>query len=266
MNQTMTITMRGTRGSVPTANPDYQIYGGSTSCVSVSCGDTLLFLDAGSGIVGAPVPDNHMVSILLTHLHLDHVIGLPFYHGLFQKGTTVAIYGKERSGKTIQDALQSLFSPPYWPVGLKDFAADVSVHSIEDHFTIGCLSVLAMEGSHPGGSTIYRVSHGAKSFVYATDFEHNDVVTAELMRFSKDADLLIYDAQYTKEEYPAHFGFGHSTPEEGIRLAEAANVGRILFTHHAPGHSDAMMQTWEAQVATQHPFAAFAKAGMEVVL
>ncbi len=266
MDANMTINIHGTRGSVPVNGSDFVLYGGATSCVSVSCGDTLLFLDAGSGIVGAALPDNRKISILLSHLHLDHLIGLPLFKALFQPNLSIDIYGRRRNGVSLEDALHALFHPPYWPVGLKDFPANVTMNDIDEHFTIGSLQIDTMEGSHPGGSTVYRISHEGKSFVYATDFEHNKTAARNLTQFCKDADLLLYDAQYTDEEYPGHSGYGHSTPSAGIRIAEEANVSQLLFSHHAPEHTDRQLSALENRISAEYPFASFAKAGMQIEL
>ena len=262
----MTITMRGTRGSIPTDGEAYRIYGGATSCVSVSFGDTLLFLDAGSGIVGAPVPGSKQVCLLLSHLHLDHLIGLPMYGGLFTPGVRVEIYAKDRNGIAAKDAMYALFRPPYWPVGLQDFAAEVRYRDVEEDFEVGGLHISSMEGSHPGGSTIYRIANGQSSFVYATDFEINAAAEERLIRFSEGTELLIYDGQYTEEEYPSHIGFGHSTPSAGIRIAKAAGAKRVLFTHHSPEHTDKMLAAWEEAPKKEYPFASFARTGMSITL
>ncbi len=266
MNSKMTITILGTRGSTPVSGGDFALYGGATSCISISCENTLLFLDAGSGIMASTPPTGKKVSILLSHLHLDHLIGLPLYPALFQKGMSVDIYGKGRNGVTLEKALCTLFHPPYWPVGLGDIAADVSFNDVENHFSIGPLTIDSMEGSHPGGSTVYRVRHGDASFVYATDFEHNDVTSDKLAIFGKGADVLLYDAQYTDAEYPARRGFGHSTPSAGIKIAERAGVRRLLFSHHAPEHTDAQLAALEEEILASHPFASYARAGTRIEL
>ncbi|MBQ7677480.1 MAG: MBL fold metallo-hydrolase [Lachnospiraceae bacterium] len=266
MNTTITINILGTRGSVPVSGAAYALYGGATSCVSVSCKDTRIFLDAGSGIICAPCAAEANVAVMLSHFHLDHMIGLPFFKTLFDKKSSVAIYGRMRSEKSLADALQVLLSPPYWPVGIHDYPADTALYDIEPHFSFGDFTVDTMEGAHPGGSTIYKLSAGDKSFVYATDFEHNEIVNDELIHFAKNTDLLLYDAQYTESEYQPHFGFGHSTPEVGIRIAKKAGAKRLLFTHHAPEHTDEMIAALEESIQKEYPFAGFAKAGTEIIL
>ena len=123
-----------------------------------------------------------------------------------------------------------------------------------------------MEGSHPNGSAIYRLSYMGRSIVYATDFEHSPEGCSALARFASGCDLLLYDAQYTQDEYERYRGYGHSTPEAGIRVADESKTAQILFVHHAPWRTDEALLEMERTFAERRKGIMFAKIGDEIVL
>ena len=232
------LTVLGTRGSVPVEGKDFARYGGATSCYKVQAGNEEIYLDAGSGIVNAfPAPTSR-ITILLTHMHLDHLVGLPFFIALTQKDRPIDIYASERSGLMPKEAIDRLISNPFWPCKIEDYPAKVTLHVLPKKFFIGDVEVDTLEGSHPKGSTIYRLTYRGKSLVHATDFEHNPEACEALADFAKGCDLLLYDAQYTTDEYERYKGYGHSTPEEGIKVADKAGAKKLLFVHHAPLRND----------------------------
>ena len=230
----MKIKILGARGSVAVSGKDFSIHGGATSCYRVHAGDEEIYLDAGTGIINATPLETSRITILLTHLHLDHVIGLPFFAALTHKGRPINIYAHERAGLQPKEAIDRLIDNPFWPVKIETYPAKVTFHLLPKKFSIGAVEVDTLEGCHPGGSTIYKLTYQGKSIVYATDFEHELEACEALTTFAKDCDLLLYDAQYTAAEYERFKGYGHSTPEEGIKIAERANVKKLLFIHHAP--------------------------------
>ncbi|MBR0103217.1 MAG: MBL fold metallo-hydrolase [Selenomonadaceae bacterium] len=232
------LTVLGARGSVSVSGKDFSVHGGATSCYRVQAGDEEIYLDAGTGIVNATPLENSRITILLTHLHLDHVIGLPFFAALTHKDRPIDIYARERAGFLPKEAIDRLIDNPFWPAKIDTYPAKVTFHIPPKRFSIGAVEVDTLEGCHPGGSTIYKLTYQGKSLVYATDFEHEPKACAALTTFAKDCDLLLYDAQYTAAEYERFKGYGHSTPEEGIKIAELANVKKLLFVHHAPWRTD----------------------------
>lgn len=261
----MNITILGTRGSVPVEGKDFAIYGGATSCYRVEAGDEEIYLDAGSGIVNSIPARTSRITILLTHMHLDHLIGLPFFIALTQKDRPIDIYAHERAGLLPKEAIDRLISNPFWPCKIEDYPAQVSFNLLPEKFFIGAVEVDTLEGSHPGGSTIYKLTYQGKSLVYATDFEHNPKACEALADFAKDCDLLLYDAQYTQAEYARYRGYGHSTPEEGIKVATKARAKKLIFVHHAPLHTDDKLAELE-QLFGQDDKITFAKAGDEFSL
>lgn len=260
------ITLLGTRGSVPVAGNDFVKYKGATSCVRILAGNQEIYIDAGSGIVNVIPEKTTDLSILLTHAHLDHLLGLPFFNGLIEKERNINIYYKERNGLHITEILKKLFNPPLWPLGVYDYPADVSSHDMPDSFDLGDVHIDTMEGNHPGGVTIFRISYQDKSFVYATDYEHRDDYNSRLIEFSKDCNILFYDGQYKDEDYESHRGYGHSTASNGIAIAKAANVGQLFIIHHDPKHTDSQLDELEQKAKKQYKNISYAKCDQEIFL
>lgn len=254
----MKITILGVRGSIPVDGEDFSIFGGGTSCILAEADSRAVFLDAGSGLLHAPDVGDQPVSLLLTHSHVDHIMGIPL-SPLFLSERKIDIYLKTRNGMTAKDQLSSLINPPLWPVGLDVYPSKPVFYEPEFPFMIGSIRVSGIEANHPGGSTIYRLDHEGKSFVYATDHEHTEDKQKELVEFAKDADLILYDAQYTEEEYGRMKGYGHSTVAEGMRILTESGAKKIMFVHHDPRHTDAMLTDMEK--ALKDGRASFARAG-----
>ncbi len=233
----MRLEFLGTRGSTPISGQGYAMFGGATACVRVISGNEEIYLDAGTGIVSARPEKDTNISVLFSHMHLDHIEGLPFFSALGQKGRSIRLYGKRREGASVADILDSIFTPPFWPVGLSDYPADITVSDLPRTLTIGNVKITHMESDHPGGSTIYRLDEGNSSFVYATDFEHGKH-TKDLIEFSKGASLIAYDGQYDEDEYDDYRGFGHSTASVGKDIAWRAGAKKVCIIHHSPAHND----------------------------
>ena len=261
----MKLTVLGTRGSVPVEGKDFEIYGGATSCYKVQAGNEEIYLDVGSGIVSALPKPTSNITILLTHMHLDHLVGLPFFIALTQKDRLIDIYAAERVGLKPKDAIDRLISNPFWPCKIEGYPAKVSFHLLPKKFFIGEVEVDTLEGSHPKGSTIYKLTYQGKSLVHATDFEHNPEACEALIDFAKGCDLLLYDAQYTADEYERYRGYGHSTPEEGIKVAAEAGAKKLIFVHHAPLRTDEELAKLERTFGLDDKIM-FAKVGDEFLL
>lgn len=261
------LAVLGARGSVPREGEAFARYGGATSCYRVRAGGEEIYLDAGSGIAAA-VPDTAAnITILLTHMHLDHLVGLPFFAALGEAGRAVDIYAAPRAGLAPGEAIDRLVSPPFWPCTASDYPAAVRVHALPSGtFFVGDVRIDTMEGVHPGGSTIYRLAYRGKSLVYATDFEHSPPGCEALASFASGCDLLLYDAQYTEAEYESYRGYGHSTPAAGIGIAAACGAARLLFVHHAPWRSDGAIIAMGRELSGRHGNIQFAAAGDEIVL
>ena len=261
------LTVLGARGSMPVNGKDFAVYGGATSCYRILAADEEIYLDAGNGIVNAEIEPNTRITILLTHMHLDHIIGLPFFVALSQKERSVDIYAESRAGLNVNEALDRLISPPFWPLKVGQYPANVTFHGLpEKTFFIGAVQIEMMEGTHPLGSTIYRLTCSGKSLVYATDFEHTPEGCKALADFARGCDLLLYDAQYTEEEYERCRGYGHSTAQVGFEVGIKADAKKILFVHHAPERTDEALSNMEQKFKTSTDKVAFAKAGEKIFL
>ena len=242
----MRVTVLGSRGSVPVSGGSFHRFGGATSCYLVEAAGQRLYLDAGTGIVNAPpaVMEDEII-ILLSHVHIDHILGLPFFRALSQKGRRIRVLTETRNGLSCEDQLRRFLAPPLWPVWLDAYPAKAGCEDLKLPFKAGSLLVEGMPSTHPNGSTILRVTGEGKSLVYATDFEHTDKSIADLVRFAKGTDLLLYDAQYTKEEYPSKRGFGHSCPAVGMQVFKECGAKHLLFVHHDPGRTDQDLEAME---------------------
>ena len=244
----MELTVLGTRGSIPVGRADSVLFGGQTSCYMLRAGEETIFLDGGSGIIGAPTRFDRAPSILLSHFHLDHVIGLPMYPRLLEKGTETILYCPALTVKGAKEILDGVFSPPLWPLSLTDYTGTITLRTMPRRFRIGNVRVETMPGFHPGGAVVMRLENEGKSLVYATDCEPDEKGLEALATFSKDADLLLFDGQYTEEEYGKRVGFGHATAAMGRELLERSGAKQLLLIHHDPQRTDAELLAIEKKL------------------
>ena len=258
------ITVLGTRGSMAVSGPRYHLYGGATSCYHVQAGEENLFLDAGSGLIQAPTRFSRTPVILLTHLHLDHLLGLGMYPRLSMRGEETRILFPVAPGQDPRQVLERLYSPPFWPLSLAGYAGNVRFEPLTFPLTVGEVVVEGIPGNHPGDSWILKLSWQGKSLVYATDYEYEPASFAALTELARGADLLMYDGQYTAEEAETKRGFGHSTEELGLALMKAGNVKRLLLVHHDPQSTDDVLKAREASLPDER--AGYAKAGEVIEL
>ena len=260
----MKITVLGARGSIPVEGEDVIAFGGATSCILVETETEAILIDAGTGILNASELAEKHISILLTHPHLDHILGLPFFPYLTQKNKRIDFYAKTYQGLHPRELLDRLIGPPYWPCLIEDYPADFKAHDLSLPMQIGDVLIEGIDSAHPGGSIIYKLTHQGKSVVYATDYEYGLDTEQKLIRFAWDTDLLLFDAQYTEEELAQKKGYGHSTVEQGLYVLEQCRAKQMRFVHHNPWHDDARIREREAGIG--HANVAFAKRGEVIVL
>jgi phosphoribosyl 1,2-cyclic phosphodiesterase len=241
------VNVWGVRGSIPTPDAGSMSYGGNTPCLEIQYGDLApLILDAGSGLrrLGldrAEKANGHGtdVHVLFSHFHWDHIQGLPFFGPLYQQNSSITFYSS-REPADLQGILRHQMQPPYFPVKLSSIDKRYQYCKIgSEGMPWGDLHITPFPLRHPDGCTGYRIESPTSCVVYASDHEHGDArYDAILEKHAAGADMLIYDAQYTPEEYSTRGGWGHSTWLAGTRVAREAGVRRLLLFHHDPGHDD----------------------------
>ena len=246
----MRVKFWGVRGSTPVPEQGFLRYGGNTPCVELIVdSDHKIIFDSGTGIrnlgeqVSRSNPDEPLeFHIFFSHLHWDHTQGLPFFKPIFEEKNRVVFYGRKYENSKFYDKLKVLMGDIYFPVPFDHLPSQVEVIEIngDEPIIIGDISVTAKQLSHPGGCLGFRVEHDGKVFTYATDNEHpEEGFDSNMMELAKDADILVYDGQYTPEEYlDGHIGWGHSTFAEGVKIAEEVNVKKLVLFHHDPNHTD----------------------------
>jgi phosphoribosyl 1,2-cyclic phosphodiesterase len=255
------------------------VFGGNTPCVQVQIGERLIILDAGSGIyhLGQELlraKGRVSGDIFITHTHWDHIHGFPFFAPAFDGENRFVLYGQGKTNATFADLMRHQMTHPHFPVQLNEMGAHIDFVEIDSGETIclGEIKVSAMHNNHPNGSLSYRVDYGNKSCCYLTDTEHYSCVDPYLKDLIHDADLVIYDSNFTDEEYrgdagfPPRVGWGHSTWQEGIKLVEAAEAKKLVLFHHAMYRSDQELEAIERQARERYADCLAAREGMVISL
>lgn len=249
----MTISVRfwGVRGSIPCPGPDTVRYGGNTSCVEVRCGEHRLVFDAGSGLraLGNALDLEHRsvdLDLFLSHAHVDHLLGLPFFLPALAEGSRLRLWaGSLAAVGGVERTVRKLMSEPLFPVGIEASQGDITFTDFQPGAVLrprDGVTVRTAALNHPGGAVGYRVEYGGEAVAYITDTELIDgAVDPALLMLARDAALVVIDATYTGEELPQHVGWGHSSWQQTVRLAEEASAGRLCLFHHEPDHDDAQM-------------------------
>lgn len=305
------VKFRGVRGSHPTPDKRYLGFGGNTACVEVNVGGHLIILDAGTGIiaVGDELIKEHIASadnlfertpinatILLSHIHQDHIQGLTFFKPANVLTSKINIFGYSDYDESLEENLSELLYGKSFPLSLYDITSDLDIINITEAevivFQKDCeqpflkrvtsLEDLVPKGeevivscmkssSHPqNGVMVYKIAYKDKSVVYATDKECYVGADKRLGLFSRNADLLIHDSQYTSEDYlspvSSKQGFGHSTFEMAVESAKLAQAKKLAFYHFDPAYDDVKLENIERHYKHQFENCFMAKEGQEISL
>jgi len=297
MSNEMKVRFWGVRGSHPTPGAGTVKFGGNTASVEVQAGNRTIILDAGTGIIPlgrelARTKQAGEILLLLSHMHHDHTQGFPFFVPAYMPNAKLHIFGPDGTHESMKNVLERNQSSETFPVGLRDMSSSKDIQAVRESQVIvwdetgvrvaESASGLGEEAvvirihksyAHPGGVYIYRITWHGKSVVYATDTEGYVGTDKRLVKFAKDADVLIHDAQYLEEHYwgqlegfPATQGFGHSTVMMACEVARASEAGQLVLFHHDPAYSDDMIAGMEATAKAQFGDSVAAYEGLEIVL
>ncbi len=246
----------GVRGSVPSPGKETSYFGGNTTCITIENEKTLIIVDAGTGIrnVGKYVEEKGFkkIRILFTHYHWDHLQGLPFFGPIFNPKYQIDIYGK----RNVSNVLSLQMKQPFFPADYKNLPSKINHRKIMPQFCIDDILVETIENNHPSGCVGMRFTCNDKKIVFMTDNELSATAPAtdrkSFIKFVKGSVIFIHDSQYTDVELKTKRGWGHSTFDEVIALAEDAGINHAIFTHHDPMRSDLILKEIIAEKSAKH--------------
>jgi phosphoribosyl 1,2-cyclic phosphodiesterase len=261
---TVSVSFHGVRGSTPCSGPEVARYGGNTSCVSLAVADgPPIVFDLGTGLrnFGAGVPSHtpFLGAALVTHLHWDHVQGLPFFTPTLRPGGHLDVFGPRQPDGGLRDAFERMVQPPFFPVTFDDFAGSFEFGDVhDDDFALFDAKVTARPVPHLGATVGYRVERGGVTVAYVSDHQQpldgSFRVADAVLELAEGCDLLIHDAQYTACDFAHKAHWGHCTVEYAVEVARQAGARRLALFHHDPAHGDDLLDTIHgaARVAGNH--------------
>ncbi|MGB3695186.1 MAG: MBL fold metallo-hydrolase [Spirulinaceae cyanobacterium] len=268
----------GVRGSIPCPGPETVRYGGNTPCLDMVVNGKHLIFDGGTGlrVLGQSLlPQRNLEGYMFfTHSHWDHIQGFPFFVPAFVPGNMFHIHGAVApNGETVEQRLHNQMLHPNFPVPLRVMQANLKFYDLEvgDKISIGDIVVENGRLNHPGEAIGYRVTWQGKTAAYVSDTEHfPEGLDKNVLHLAHQADVLIIDATYTDEEYYSEkfskVGWGHSTWQEAVKIAKAAEVKQLVIFHHDPLHNDGFLDEVGKQAAAEFPNTILAREGMSIEL
>jgi phosphoribosyl 1,2-cyclic phosphodiesterase len=246
------VTFYGVRGSCPCSGDRYRRYGGNTSCLVIDIeGDEPLIVDLGTGLrsygdvlqrevraLGTPM----RATALLTHLHFDHILGIPFFGPLHDPGACLTVYGPAQPKASLKDALHAAVQPPVFPIHMEQFRGElITVDVGAEDFSIGSAKVMARPIPHNGVTLGFRIEAEGRSVAYMSDHQaplDRRAIPEAVLELCHGVDLLIHDGQYTDDEFSSKADWGHSTAAYAVHVAAETGAKRLLLSHHDPSHTD----------------------------
>lgn len=296
----MKVKIYGVRGSYPPTSGNGTQFGVNTTCLRIDLGKHIIIIDAGTGIInlgndliselksGKGKQNYQRLYLLFTHTHIDHLMGFPYFNMIYLPQTELNVITPTQLNYSIQEILETLMSPAFFPVTISelpstfyyhDFAESKALYFFEDDYEIVPLNKTPQKTSwigkissmrnytHPkGGVYIYKIeNYVGNSVVFATDIEGYVGGDQRLAKFAHNANILIHDAQYSKQEYEMFQGFGHSTFMMACEVAKSAGVKKLILSHHDPKHSDDELAQLEKEAQKIFPETFLAAESMEFV-
>jgi phosphoribosyl 1,2-cyclic phosphodiesterase len=262
----------GVRGSIPVPGSPTLRYGGNTTCVELRADDEIIVLDAGTGIraLGLALEEEFgsqpiNLSLLITHVHWDHIQGFPFFIPSYNDKNQITIFGYDGADSGLREILKGQMATPFFPVALHDLPGKIDIKKLDQmEFNLGKVRARAKFMNHPGVCVGYRLDTSSGSVAFLPDTEPFDAFKlhsvkshlvspeqtqrraknerADLVQFLNGCDVLILDTQYTDEEYQHHVGWGHGSLSTTIALALDAQVRKLVLFHHDPTHDDKFIE------------------------
>jgi phosphoribosyl 1,2-cyclic phosphodiesterase len=246
------VTFYGVRGSCPCSGDRYRRYGGNTSCLLIEVeGDEPLILDLGTGLralgdvlleevraLGTPLH----ATALLTHLHFDHILGLPFFGPLQDPGARLTLHGPAQPKGSLKDALHAAVQPPVFPIHMDEFRGEmIMIDTRDEDFSVGSSKVMARAIPHSGTTLGYRIEADGRTMAYLPDHQaplDRRSISDAVLELCHDVDLLVHDGQYTENEFLTKADWGHSTAAFAVHVAAESRAKKLVLTHHDPSHDD----------------------------
>jgi phosphoribosyl 1,2-cyclic phosphodiesterase len=276
----MKLKFYGTRGSIPICDAGFQQFGGNTTCLQITFTDTnrVAIIDAGTGLrnLGRDLlaigHKQEQIVIAFTHFHWDHIQGFPFFAPAYDPGQKIMFLALARDQPVghLREIFEVQMQAEYFPVQLEQMGADFEFLQIADaskHLTTiknVQTMVTAQKHNHPGGAYSLRIERNGRVLVVCTDVEHGEQIDPRLVELARGADLLVHDAQYTAEELQKRRGWGHSSFDQAMQVAEMAGVKTLALTHHDPDHDDEFLLRIEKLCQERFPNTVLAREGMEL--
>jgi len=274
----MKLKVYGCRGSTVFSRSGSR-YGCNTSCITIESGGEFLIIDAGSGLT---LLNEHLrsanphlmkaygtpVNVLLSHLHLDHIVGFGTFIPAWKNDTGIRVFTCSRNDSPLDEQIFGVFSPPYWPVTMKDTAnVDCVPIKAGEKITIGKFTVTPFAAEHSDNTISFHITDGVKSVVHLLDNEISQMNAEKskvLMEFCKNADIVVFDAAYSQNDYKNHVGWGHSTVAHGVEFSKKAKCKCMLFSHFAPKYSDEELDSWQEHFCGDEIKYILAREGLEI--